>query len=325
MIESVTLIIPSQNAEMKLITLLKHISNWQVMPNEIIIIDSSDSKLNIPLDTVNFFKTSNITLKIIYGSNMYPGHARNIGISNSTNSILAFLDTSTFPSQKWLGSGLELINSNDLQGVWGNTFYEAEKYIAKIIRACTYGEKPIKTFPGSILKKNIFNRCGLFVESARAGEDGDWMTRAELQKINISSPQEHLIYDDLDNIGIKLLLKKWFRNYIFTAELPFFRAHKDIYYYVTSFLAVLLAYNWNAVLAAWDMNSIFYIPNITKISMIIIFLAYIFVRGIYLPLKKGVNIYYIFPINFVFISFISILLDVTKIAAFMYSKFLKND
>ena len=131
MIENVTLIIPSQNAEMKLIMLLRDISNWEVMPNEIIIVDSSDIKLHAPKDLLDIFTSLNIALKIVYGSNIYPGHARNIGIKNSTNSILAFLDTSTFPSQKWLGSGLKLINSNNSQGVWGNTFYEAKKYICK--------------------------------------------------------------------------------------------------------------------------------------------------------------------------------------------------
>ena len=169
MVEAISLIIPSRDAEERLLQLLSCIPNWKMIPNEIIIIDSSENKLSIPKDFESFTKNLNIQLLIIYETNLYPGHARNIGISNSKNSILAFLDTSTFPTNKWLYSGYNLIKNNNSVGVWGNTYYQAKAFPSKIFRACTFGSRPIKTFPGSILNKNIFNICGLFIESVRAG------------------------------------------------------------------------------------------------------------------------------------------------------------
>jgi glycosyltransferase involved in cell wall biosynthesis len=324
MVEKISLIIPSRNDENKLFKLLRSIPNWEVVPNEIIVIDSSQKRLSIPKEFESFARKINIRLVLVHAEKLYPGHARNIGIKNSKNSFLAFLDTSTHPTKTWLSNGFNIINLNDSQGVWGKTHYQTLKYLPKIIRACTFGAKPIKTFPGTIIKKHVFMRCGLFVEAARAGEDGDWMTRAELQKINMSFPEEYLTYEALDSYSIKTLVKKWYRNYIFTADLPFFRPHKDVYYYITSFLAIIVAYNWNAVLAAWDMNSIFYIPNITKISMLLIFFTYVFARGILLPLKKGVDLKFILPINFILISMLSIVLDITKITAFIFSRFYKK-
>ena len=320
MVEDISLIIPSRDAEERLLQLLHCIPNWKMIPNEIIIIDSSENKISIPKDFESFTKNLNIQLLIIHETNLYPGHARNIGISKSKNSILAFLDTSTFPTNEWLYSGYNLMKNNNSEGVWGNTYYQAKTYPSKIFRACTFGAKPIKTFPGSILNKNIFNICGLFIESVRAGEDGDWMSRAELQKIKMSPPNEFLSYDELDSSSLKQLIKKWFRNYKHTAKLPFFRAHKDYYYYGISLVAVLVAYNWNRVIAAWDRESIFFIPNITTISAISIFIIYLILRGIILPKKKGVNIRFIFPINFIFIVILSALLDFTKALAFAYSK-----
>ena len=243
MVEDISLIIPSRDAEERLLQLLRCIPNWKMIPNEIIIIDSSDNKISIPKDFESFTKNLNIQLLIIHETNLYPGHARNIGISKSKNSILAFLDTSTFPTNKWLYSGFNLMKNNNSMGVWGNTYYQAKAFHSKIFRACTFGAKPIKTFPGSILNKSIFNICGLFIESVRAGEDGDWMSRAELQKIKMSPPNEFLSYDELDSSSLKQLIKKWFRNYKHTAKLPFFRAHKDYYYYGISLVAVLVAYN----------------------------------------------------------------------------------
>jgi glycosyltransferase involved in cell wall biosynthesis len=321
MVENISLIIPSRDAEERLLQLLSCIPNWKTIPNEIIIIDSSENKLSIPKDFESFTKNLNIQLLIIYETNLYPGHARNIGISNSKNSILAFLDTSTFPSNKWLYSGYNLMKNDNSVGVWGNTYYQAKAFPSKIFRACTFGCKPIKTFPGCILNKNIFNICGLFIESVRAGEDGDWMSRVDLQKIRMSSPEEFLTYNELNTISFKQLIKKWFRNYKHGAGLPFYKAHKNYYYYGISLVAVLVAFNWNRVIAAWDTESIFFIPNITTISAISIFTIYIILRGIILPKKKGVNIRFLFPINFVFIVILSALLDFTKALAFAYSKF----
>ena len=44
MIKEISLIIPSQNAEAKLLNLIGSIQNWEVIPNEIIIVDSSEVK-----------------------------------------------------------------------------------------------------------------------------------------------------------------------------------------------------------------------------------------------------------------------------------------
>jgi hypothetical protein len=85
-----------------------------------------------------------------------------------------------------------------------------------------------------------------------------------------------------------------------------------------------VAFNWNAVLASWDSESALYIPNITKISALVIFISYIFIRGIFIPKRKGVSLKFIFPINFLLISFFSGMLDFVKVLAFAFGKFTKN-
>lgn len=320
----VSLIIPVQNANEELCILLKLIPRWHALPNEIIIIDSSKPRLKLPEDFESFTKKLKIKLLLIHNDNLYPGHARNIGITNASNFLLAFLDTSTHPTKEWLSNNLNIINHSDADGVWGATCYKADNFSTKIFRACTYGEKPITTLPGSIFKKNVFDKCGLFIESVRAGEDGDWMSRVNLQNINVINSSQFLNYNQLNNLSFFSLLKKWFIYNTFVARLPFFRAHKDYYYYAISFLAVLIAYNWNMILASWDEESFLYIPNITKISILIIFIIYAYIRGIFLPYKKGVSLKFIFPINFIFIFIFSAILDATKALAFTYSKFRKR-
>tara|TARA_Y100000385_G_scaffold290038_1_gene361540 strand:- start:506 stop:1519 length:1014 start_codon:yes stop_codon:yes gene_type:complete len=322
---NISLIIPAQNAHVKLFKLLRLIPEWSEFPNEIIIIDSSKNlKLKVPEDFKLFAKKFQIKLLVIHGDNLYPGHARNIGITNATNLLLAFLDTSTYPKKEWLSQNLKILGKNNSDGVWGSTYYSANTYPTKIFRACTYGDKPITTLPGSIFKKSVFNKCGYFIESVRAGEDGDWMSRVNLQDIKMSNSEQFLNYNELNNLSLLELFKKYFTYNIFVSKLPFFRAHKDFYYYAISFIAVLIAFNWNMILASWDEESIFYIPNITKISVLVILILYVYLRGVMLPRKKGVKIKFIFPVNFIFISIFSGLLDVIKAIAFIYSKFNKN-
>ena len=56
MIKEISLIIPSQNAEAKLLNLIGSIQNWEVIPNEIIIVDSSEVKPLIPEEFKQFVK-----------------------------------------------------------------------------------------------------------------------------------------------------------------------------------------------------------------------------------------------------------------------------
>ena len=319
-ISKVSLIIPSHNDSIKLSQQFMNLMNWELLPKEIIVIDSSKEQPFFPKNFEVFAQNNNISLSIIHKKKLYPGHARNIGIDKAKYEVLAFLDTHTIPGPRWLSDGIKAMDDIGSDGVWGKTYYEADKFNTKIIRACTFGSKPIRTLPGSIIKKSIFNRCGLFIETTRAGEDGDWIARAEIQDVNIIFPKEFLTYGKLNNMSLIGLLKKWFRNYSYSSKLPHRQRHKDYYYYGFSIFAILFAYNWNRILAAWDTTSIFYIPNITKISLIIIVITYVFFRGILLPRSKGVPYYFIFPINFLYIVLISMLLDIAKVSAFIYSK-----
>ena len=164
----------------------------------------------------------------------------------------------------------------------------------------------------------------MHLESTRAGEDGDWMSRADFHKITLPSPEEFLNYDELNYMTIKKLLKKWFRNYSFSGKLLHRRSQKDFYFYIISFVAVLTAYNWNRVVASYQEESIYFIPYITRASVLVFLVIYIVLRGIVIPRKKGVNFRFIFPINFILISFVSLLIDLTKVLAFSFSRFIKK-
>lgn len=320
----ISLIIPSFNAEKNLNRILSKLNQWTLLPDEIIIIDSSDKKYLLPDFIKSKIQKIKIKINIIYRKKTYPGHARNIGIKYSKNNILTFLDTSTYPSNKWLKNIKKILDRKEVKGVWGSTKYEANHAQSRLFRASTYGSKPIATVPGSIMYKDVFNRVGLFIENVRAGEDVDWSARVKLHEISFTNSNETLKYEELNNINIISLIKKWFRNYMSGSKLPIYNPHKDIYFMAASIISIFIAYNWNNLLASWDTNSFYYIPNITKIISLGLISIYFLIRGVYLPIKKNTKINFIFPFNFILISLISLLLDITKLTSFVFTRFNKK-
>ena len=96
---------------------------------------------------------------------------------------------------------------------------------------------------------------------------------------------------------------KWQRQLAIFIALPYF---------------IIIAYNWNWLVAGWQVNSLFYIPHITKIVIIIPLLIYFFYRGIFLPRKKGLKLFPgILPLRCLLLFFVGAILDMAKLYAFM--------
>lgn len=73
-----------------------------------------------------------------------------------------------------------------------------------------------------------------------------------------------------------------------------------------------LVFRWNAVVALWVEDSIWYIPHVTKIFFATVFAASFLYRGIYFPLKYNVKPSYLFPFRWIAIGGLGILLDLVK-------------
>jgi len=323
---NITLIIPFNNETLDICNLLNEIGNWTLYPDEIIVVNSSDKQANSEILNFNsFFATKNIIFKVINAPNSYPGRSRNTGITQSESKFVCFLDAKTIPENDWLESGINLLKSKELKLVWGKTFFQAKTRLEKNIRTSTYGLKPLNTLPGSIMRREVFNSVGLFVNDVRAGEDGDWISRIRLHNINTKPGERHVHYSGLINMSIIDLLKKWFRNYYACTKLPHVQSHKDIYFYFISLLLILIAFNWNnlsydSTISGWNTESFLYIPNITKVSMALVFFPYFLYRAFYLPIQKGQKFSNLIYGNFAFVFLISLMLDITKSLAFLFGR-----
>jgi hypothetical protein len=269
-INKISIIIPFRENFECLENTLYHLMLGEILPDEVIIVDTSNNEFSENFNSIcNRYKL----LKVITAIGSYPGKARNIGIDSSSFNLLGFLDARTVPPSNWLSSSLKLLEINStISGVYGNTEYLTSHEKSLLIKYCTYGSNPLVTVPGMLIKRSEIAKVGYFIPTTRAGEDADWMIRLQLQKIPMVKPLYSVIYQGLDDVGFIYLFFKWIRNYRHSSNLPYLNAHKSIYYHGFVLLVLIAAFNWNGFIAEWDVDSIFYIPHVTKFIILILFL-----------------------------------------------------
>ncbi|MCS5543469.1 MAG: glycosyltransferase [SAR86 cluster bacterium] len=79
----------------------------------------------------------------------------------------------------------------------------------------------------------------------------------------------------------------------------------------------LAVFNWNAVIAGWVEDAMLYIPHITKIYLVSIFVASLFYRGLYVPFKGKIGKDYLFPFRWIYIGLVGLSFDIIKAPGYL--------
>ena len=310
---SISVIIPSNHEHSELLKVMRALCKQTVKPNEIIVVDSSAKQDTSKPELSLLCSVNGIKLILVDRTQAFPGDARNIGISIATSELIAFIDVQTIPRPQWIEKSLRLITADFSLGVWGSTHFEAHTFFEKIVRDGFYGFSHRQTLPGSIFKREIFDKAGQFVTWVRAGEDTDWILRVALLRLPISNPPTAFIdYVGLLGMDVNKFLRKWHRNYTASRELPHFSFQKMLLWLILYPTFIFIAFNWNYLIADWRVDSPFYIGHITKFATILPLLIYVIVRGVFIPVKRGVQLSSLLPFRFMGIVFACLIADAIK-------------
>lgn len=315
----ISIVIPALNAEQFISTLLDHIEKQTFLPKEVIIVDSSQTDT-----TENIIKTYNSSFPIIYKklAFAYPGYARNIGVDLSKYEWIAFLDIRTLPTPDWLEKNISLAIEKDAEHISGVMVASADTHFKKIIKAATYGNNKINTVPGSLILKKAFEKSYGFASHVRAGEDIDWVSRLKKHNIRTTShTNPTIVYKGFPETFSKAMYK-WFINYLAGAKTNIHKEKKFIYLTLLVIVFLIFFFNWNSFFASWNTNSIYFIPNITKIYITSIFFIYFVARGIIKPLLSREHIYFILPWRWLLIASVGTALDLAKAPGLIYGAYL---
>jgi hypothetical protein len=310
----ISVVIPNNNDDQELISIMKAVCSQTVKPAQIIIVDSLDELRTCPAEIVVMCVERRIDLSFKYYKGALPGGARNIGLELVNSELIAFIDVKTIPRPHWLEASVNALSAGNVAGVWGSTFFSSQSKFERLVRDGFYGVKPRRTLPGSVFRFEVFIKNGRFIDWVRAGEDTEWMLRLALHKIPIISLSSATVdYVGLIGLDMEQLLRKWYRNYSASRDLPHFFPQKQLLWLVVYPLLVLIAFNWNYLIADWQLNSPFYIGHVTKLVTIIPILIYVIVRGVVIPLKRGVQIRQLLPVRFLAILSICFVADLVKV------------
>ncbi len=87
---------------------------------------------------------------------------------------------------------------------------------------------------------------------------------------------------------------------------------EKVYLIILLCLASGLFHRWNFIFAGFDVNSLLYIPHVTKIYIGSLFLAVIIFRGVIRPIMRDVNLRYLLPFRWIIIGLLGLCLDIVK-------------
>jgi glycosyltransferase involved in cell wall biosynthesis len=283
----ICVVIPVQNNEKYLSEIFHGVDNQSLPPREIVIVDSSsNNKISNLINEWN----GKIPVKYIKIDSAYPGDARNVGVENAKSEWIAFLDSTTVPEHDWLERCVEMAIEKKVDFVGGLAIFEVDTYFKKLLRATSYGCSPCGTLPGSIMKKEVFEKSGGFIPSIRSSEDIEWIERIKALGVNTDTVEEPVAkyYGLPDNLWSAI--KKYYEFAMATAQTEVLKGQKKLYMSALLMLLTILTYKWNLYVAGWEKNSILFIPHVTKIYLVSLVVLYIVFKGFLRPWNRKIKL-----------------------------------
>jgi len=173
----VSLVITVYNEINSLVDLFDSISRQLTPPREVIIVDagSTDGSLDYINSQHEHFQQMNINLRVIVSKGANIAKGRNIGISESSEDVIAITDAGCRLKDDWYQQITEQLVLNNADFVGGFFKPVAVGKTQSILAALTTTSKPTSSFiPSSrsiAFKKEIWRKAGGYPEDLRWGED----------------------------------------------------------------------------------------------------------------------------------------------------------
>ena len=129
-----------------------------------------------------------INLKVILSNSKNIGYLRNLGIRNSQAKAFYFIDSDCIIKSDSIKEALNSISKNP--AVRGYIKFEGASKLCKLdaeLRQKRYDSNPYFAYcPNLLIRKDLFDRVGLFDEKFRYGSDGEFAKRLVDLKVNVT-------------------------------------------------------------------------------------------------------------------------------------------
>ena len=183
-----TAVVPLFNGRRFICEAINSILAQELRPREIIVVDDGSTDQGPDL------LTSYPGLRIIRQSNRGEAAARNRGIQESTQPLIAFLDQDDLWLPRKLSLQVRVLQTNpSVEIVFGQHRLFVEDDV-RWFRQSLLERALTAELPGSLLvRRSVFEHIGQFREDLRRGSDVDWICRAQDAAVKFHLVQEVLL------------------------------------------------------------------------------------------------------------------------------------
>lgn len=254
--DGITVVIPTYNSEKFINRTLKSLEDQIEIPNEIIFSDDGSSDGTIEIIELWEKNNPRFKCKIFKNAHKGPGNARNIGIKNSKNNWIAFLDSDDTWNKDKIYEIKKVISSNfKVNFIVHFELFENQKgfrqEISQKLKIFENSKKNLKEFlynhnifstSAVVCNKYLLEQKGLFDVNLPNGQDYDlWLKLAPEINLFIIKKNLGVYYDTLNNITSRYYLKR------IKSELIICFRYKN-YVHLTNFflklIKILISKNW---------------------------------------------------------------------------------
>lgn len=146
-----------------------------------------------------------------------PYSCRNRGIEKASGDIIVLLDASCKPVKNWLISALTCFEETDADIIGGDVRFDFKKNVTggKIYDSITnirmqesIEEKGVAKTANLFIRKEVFEKTGVFPEGLRSGGDVRWTSKATSQGNKLEFCKDAVVYKTARSF-LELLKKQW--------------------------------------------------------------------------------------------------------------------
>lgn len=272
-VADITVIFPYYNESQTLRTTLDLLSRQTLAPREALFVNSSStdgSSAIIDEWIATNRSRSETRFENVFEGTDTPSSSKNAGIRRAASGWIAFMDCGLIFPEDWLARQWEYVHAHpEADMVSGGCVLTGAGIIDISAVAQTYGYKRFRpAIPGTLVKKSVFEKTGLFMEDRRAGYDFAWPLLFRRLGIKRAINDQVVVRYMGVNYGDSLvgIFKKSIAYAAPTVGIPYYYVP---YYYLAALLMFLIC------------------GAVCPKSLLGFLAAYLLFRGYLYPLKKS--------------------------------------
>ena len=212
--KKISIIIPVYNSENYIKKLLDSLSDLDYPKHdyEIIVIDNNSKDHTKRI-------VEKYSIRLLEENRIQSSYAaRNKGIENAKNDVLAFIDADCIASKDWLKEGIKPIANGEADLVGGKVefYFSKEKTVAELYDSITnmqiednIRERNIAKTANIFTEKEIFKKIGLFPDYVKSGGDVQWTNKATRKSFSLVYAPKAIVMHPARSL--KSLIKKQYR------------------------------------------------------------------------------------------------------------------